>query len=199
MDGYCVEKGVIRQFVAMPLGEGYSVEEQITGAAEHGGVQIIAYPMKAERYEALNIPRPGAYFAESSLPQFCRSMGLAPGGRMKQEIYEDPYGLEAWDQRHFSRCFAALVNSDTWWQITGESPPTKPPSAADYTKAHLPWFDYYGPKSSLAGSSILAKAKSVLQLGKSKGEPIENDEDIEIEHIIALGSRGRSQVREDST
>ncbi len=51
LDGYCVEKGMIRQFVAMPLGEGYSVEEQITGAAEHGGVQIVVYPMKKERYE----------------------------------------------------------------------------------------------------------------------------------------------------
>ena len=51
LDGYCVEKGVIRQFVAMPLGSGYSAEEQITGAAEHGGVQIIAYPMKVEAYE----------------------------------------------------------------------------------------------------------------------------------------------------
>ena len=26
-------------------------------------------------------------------------MGLAPGGRMRQEIYEDPYGLDAWDLR----------------------------------------------------------------------------------------------------
>ena len=40
LDGYCVEKGIIRQFVAMPLGEGYTVEEQLTGAARHGGVQI---------------------------------------------------------------------------------------------------------------------------------------------------------------
>ena len=30
LDGYCVEKGVIRQFVAMPLGKGYTVEEQLT-------------------------------------------------------------------------------------------------------------------------------------------------------------------------
>ena len=37
-------------------------------------------------------------------------MGPAPGGRMKQEIYEDPYGLDAWDQRHPSRCFVAIVN-----------------------------------------------------------------------------------------
>jgi hypothetical protein len=53
VDGYCVENGVIRQFVAMPLGDGYSAEEQITGAAEHGGVQIAVYPMKKERYVAL--------------------------------------------------------------------------------------------------------------------------------------------------
>ena len=40
LDGYCVEKGVIRQFVAMPLGSGYSAEEQLTGEASVGGVQI---------------------------------------------------------------------------------------------------------------------------------------------------------------
>jgi hypothetical protein len=31
LDGFAIEKGVIRQFVAMPLGDGYSVEEQVTG------------------------------------------------------------------------------------------------------------------------------------------------------------------------
>ena len=31
LDGFCVEKGLIRQFVAMPLGEGYTAEEQLTG------------------------------------------------------------------------------------------------------------------------------------------------------------------------
>jgi hypothetical protein len=31
LDGYCVEKGVVRQFVAMPLGRGYTTEEQLTG------------------------------------------------------------------------------------------------------------------------------------------------------------------------
>ena len=50
-DGYCVEKGVIRQFVAMPLGAGYSAEEQVTGKAEHGGLQVLAYPMNREIYE----------------------------------------------------------------------------------------------------------------------------------------------------
>ncbi len=29
---------MIRQFVAMPLGEGYTAEEQLTGEAQHGGL-----------------------------------------------------------------------------------------------------------------------------------------------------------------
>src|SRR5207249_9762481 len=53
LDGFCVAKDVIRQLVAMPLGSGYSVEEQITGKAEHGGLQIHVYPMKKERYEPI--------------------------------------------------------------------------------------------------------------------------------------------------
>ena len=36
LDGYCVKKGIIRQFVAMPLGMGYTVEAQVKGLV-HGG------------------------------------------------------------------------------------------------------------------------------------------------------------------
>jgi hypothetical protein len=50
IDKNTVAKDVIRQFVAMPLGSGYSVEEQITGKPEHGGLQIIVYPMRREHY-----------------------------------------------------------------------------------------------------------------------------------------------------
>ena len=54
LDGFCVEKGLIRQFVAMPLGEGYTPEEQLTGEAEHGGLQIAVYPMKRSKYEEMH-------------------------------------------------------------------------------------------------------------------------------------------------
>ncbi|MEO8452533.1 MAG: hypothetical protein ABI647_22260 [Gemmatimonadota bacterium] len=40
----------------MPLGRGYSAEEQISGEAEHGGVQIVVYPIRAEAYERLVLP-----------------------------------------------------------------------------------------------------------------------------------------------
>ena len=97
LDGYCVEKGIIRQFVAMPLGEGYTAEEQLTGAAKHGGLQISVCPMKREIYEKLFGDR---FRAEEEAARLCygpaleQEMGLAPGGRMRQEIYDDDYGLE---------------------------------------------------------------------------------------------------------
>ena len=50
IDGFAISKGIIRQFVAERLGEGFSAEEQLTGKAEFGGLQVIAYPMKADRY-----------------------------------------------------------------------------------------------------------------------------------------------------
>ena len=40
LDGICTEPGIVRQFVAMPLGEGYTIEEQLTGSAEVGGIQL---------------------------------------------------------------------------------------------------------------------------------------------------------------
>ena len=192
LDGYCVEKGVIRQFVAMPLGQGYSIEEQLTGEPEWGGVQVLVYPMKADRYETLHVPL-RAY--AQPLPD--SPMGLAPGGRMKQEVYDDPHGLDAWDQRHSSRCFVTIANSITWQAITGERPPVQPPTAADYAEAGLPWFDYYDADAkALDGSGQLAKTKSVVEMATGKGEEPPENASAEIEHIIRLRRRRPDVVRE---
>lgn len=51
IDGYKIEEDVIRQFVAAPLGWGFSAEEQITGKAEHGGIQIEVFPMHRELFD----------------------------------------------------------------------------------------------------------------------------------------------------
>ena len=201
LDGYCVEKGVIRQFVAMPLGEGYSVEEQITGAAEHGGVQIAVYPMKKERYEQMReeqIELQAQRLTENYDMALPGPMGLAPGGRMKQEIYDDPYGLDAWDQRHSSRCFVTIANSTVWTATTGEAPPTEPPTAVEYTRAGLPWFDYYGGDAeAVEGAKKFKGIVSVAAMGKVKGEtPLPENESVEVGRIIGLRKRGADQVRE---
>ena len=207
LDGYCVEKGLVRQFVAMPLGDGYTVEEQLTGAAEHGGLQIIAFPMKRERYEQiqeserLRLEYMAQCVAESNVLYDRCDMGLAPGGRMRQEIYDDPYGLDAWDQRHSSRCFVNIVNSRQWLAITGERPPTEPPTAARYAKAGLPWFDYYSELEAVDATETLKGVSSVAALGARKGEtPLPENDTVAVGNVIPLGSArppGKNrQVRE---
>lgn len=46
LDGFNTGDGVIRQFVAMPLGMGYTVEAQVTGKEDVGGLQLLAIPAK---------------------------------------------------------------------------------------------------------------------------------------------------------
>ncbi len=202
LDGYCVEKGVIRQFVAMPLGAGYSVEEQITGKAEHGGLQIAAYPIKAEQYESLpkhwRSAAMGSVEFGSAGGIVAADMGLAPGGRMRQEIYEDPFGLDAWDLRHSSRCFVTIANSVTWAALTGERPPTKPPTAERYTKSGLPWFDYYGGDAeALDGAETLKDVASIAELDEKTGATsLPENRSVEVERIIALRKAGTDRVRE---
>lgn len=207
LDGYCVEKGIIRQFVAMPLGAGYTAEEQITGKAEHGGLQIVVYPMKRKAFER-NFPvRSSKEFARVSGPadflaECCPSMpdmGLAPGGRMRQEIYDDPFDFNDWDLEHGSRCFVHIANSLVWRAITGDHPPTTPPTAKEYTAAGLPWFEYYDDSATaLDAEEVLRKLKSVAQLGREKGDvPLPENEAVSPDRVIALRSNlEKNQVRE---
>lgn len=48
IDGIAVRPGVVRQFVAMPLGQGYTVEAQLTGNEAKGGLQLEITPSKGE-------------------------------------------------------------------------------------------------------------------------------------------------------
>ena len=195
LDGFSVMKGMIRQFVAMPLGEGYTAEEQLTGKAEHGGLQIVVYPMKASLYEPPM--REELFIAYSPPPAQAppREMGLAPGGLMRQEIYEDDYGIEAWDTTVRSRCYVHILNSVQFLSVTGARPPSKPPSARRYTAAGLPWFDYYGGDlKALEGAQELAGLDSVAVKKLKKGEGVLADnEAVEPKVVKRLG---KGNVRE---
>jgi hypothetical protein len=194
LDGYCVEKGLIRQFVAMPLGKGYSAEEQITGKAEHGGVQLQVYPLRASVYfkESVRaklpkkladilasllpvpelLPRPRVIANMRSETTACyamaappASMGLGAGGLMHQDIYEDERPLADYDLAVTSRCFVHLCNSAAWKAITGSPPPSCPITAQTYARYNLPWFDYYRDDlDTVNGAPELANLKTVAQL-----------------------------------
>jgi hypothetical protein len=123
-------------------------------------------------------------------------MGLAPGGRMHQEIYEDPNALSDWDQRKGERCFIAILNSQDWHAVTGEDVPSKAVSAKDYAVAGLPWFDYYSDLKPVPGSGALAKLQGLRDLSASKGDHIPELADaIPPSRVIRLGSKARSAVR----
>jgi len=193
LDGFCVAKGQIRQFVAMPLGAGYTAEEQLTGKAEHGGIQIIAYPMKRAAYEKFIAYHPPfmrcdeMVVCESAAPM---DMGLAPGGLMRQEIYEDHYGLDAWETAAFSRCYVHIANSQVYRDLTGHPPPTEAPTAKAYTQAGLPWFEYYAENATaLPGNQTLAGLDSVAAKGVKKGEtPLPENDPVEPVHVKKLGA-----------
>lgn len=198
LDGYVVEKGFIRQFVAMPLGAGYTAEEQVTGAAEHGGLQIMVFPLKREVWERIlaeRAKREQQCFGEAAMapmraaaPAAGMAMGLGAGGRMRQQIYTDTHPMEDWDLRVSSRCFVHIANSLVWRSITGSDAPTAPPTSAEYTRAGLPWFDYYAEgRTAVEGSGILAGIKSVFTLGKEKGSvPLPENEPVIAGRVVAL-------------
>lgn len=209
LDGYAVGKGRIRQFVAMPLGSGYSAEEQLTGSAEFGGVQIIVYPMRAEAYERL-FPKTQAlrrmYHGELDLmSDMCAAeeadeggaMGLAPGGSMKQDIYDDEFEFSDWAHDKSSRTFVHLANSLMWRQFTGTEPPHTPPTSREYEQAGFPWFDYYSDAPVAAGSAALNGMQSVAQLGQKKGEkPLPENQSVNPQNVVGLGPKSPDEVRD---
>ena len=212
LDGYCIEKGIIRQFVAMPLGSGYSVEEQLTQTAEHGGLQIAVYPMSREAFDRSFPEQPedvglsdvlGSILCDiggnvDACPRERSDMGLAPGGRMKQEVYPDQYPLSDWDQHRSSRVFVHLANSLVWRAIAGQNPPTTPPTAKEYTRAGLPWFEYYGDGPGIDGAKPFGGIKSVAEMAKQKSDvPLPENESVTPEQVVVLRKAlKRGQVRE---
>ena len=207
LDGINDGEGFIRQFVAMPLGMGYTVEGQVTGREEFGGVQIIVFdpkpgkfpdePPKYERDRADEITGSFSFegIAFSMAPAAASfggsEMGLGAGGKMRQKIYPDNYGIETWDESNFGRVYVHIVNSMMYREITGKEPPTTPVTARTYTESGFPWFDLYDEEKQTAkASGILSKVKSVKDMDKEKDFTPQQDDstvDIKGEQIKKLG------------
>lgn len=169
LDGFAVEKGVVRQFVAMPLGKGATFEEQITGAPEWGGIQIFAAPLKPEvwktkRHEWEKVEEIRRRQPDSGIRYSIgeKKIGLTGGGTIRQEIYVDPFGADDWDMEAAQRVFVSIVHAKDWFKITGENNPNKPFTMESYAAAKLPWFEYCDvDQATLPGALSLANLKSI--------------------------------------
>jgi hypothetical protein len=189
---------------------GYTIEGQVTGKEEFGGLQLCVFEPKAGKfpdtppvirrgpsagglgpddlmvasYAASAPPAPSlARSADLSEASFAgQEMGLAAGGRMKQSVYPDPHGIDTWDQTNYARVYVHLVNSHMWTAITGEPMPSTPVTAQAYAEHNLPWFGLYDEhKCDIAPSKTLEGVKSVKEMDAEKGfAPQQDDSSVHI-------------------
>ncbi len=198
LDGIATGLGTIKQFVAMPLGMGYTVEAQVTGEESFGGLQLKVYEPKEGRFPKHPPPQAPMRMRCAAAPSLCApqqasasvpgaSMGMAAGGRMKQKIYRDSYGIETWDRENTNRIFVHLVNSQMWREITGEEAPRSPVTAKEYERTGLPWYDLYDEGSNaLSGSGTLSKVKTVSEMDvENFGQAANDDEPVTVEEITS--------------
>jgi hypothetical protein len=170
LDGINAGKDHVRQFVAMPLGHGYTVEGQVTGKEEWGGIQIIVFEPKPGKFRRPRRMMEVMTLLASNEPSIRLNMGIAAGGMMKQKIYPDRHGFGTWDPENYGRLYVHIVNSEMYHKITGTAPPPTPIDAKQYASLGLPWFDLYDADlKSLPPASELEKVKSVKAIDKKKG------------------------------
>ncbi|MFE9663835.1 hypothetical protein [Streptomyces sp. NPDC005955] len=198
LDGINSGRGTVRQFVAVPLGLGATVEGQVTGEETVGGVQLQAFGLgdaarrawEAERaaarqrttaaYGAVGsaLPAPGgpppagagAPQTRGGPPQRAAAMGLGAGGSMRQQVFQDDRPLTDWAREPSARTFVHLVTAPQWRQITGERPPASPVDRAAYTAAGLPWFDYYDEDAAAVDLAPADPLRAVKPVGDWIGD-----------------------------
>lgn len=201
LDGIHTGHAMVRQFVAIPLGFGYTVEASITGAEIFGGIQLTVYEPKPGIFPDEPPAKTDTGPLRSAMPRLggTESMGIGAGGAMKQKIYPDPYGVEVWDQENYGRIFIYIINSAEFFAITGLDPPPTPIDAKTYTEYGLPWFNLYDEtKADIPSSERLAKAKTISDRAAERGETIDNSASFEVpEAQIKKLRSGSAQTKDD--
>lgn len=186
LDGINAGDGYIRQFVAIPLGLSATVEAQLSGKEEFGGIQILVFKPKRGKLSAaaLSAADSGSEMMSGLESVSMETMGIGAGGKMKQKIYPDPYGSNIWDQKKSGSIFVHLVNSEQYEKLTGLKAPPTPISPQTYTEAGLPWFDLYDEERGyLSASKKLRKVKSVARIGRRKGIVTQDDEPVKVDKM----------------
>lgn len=203
LDGFNTGDNVIRQFVAMQLGKGYTVEGQVTGKEDVGGFQLLVVPAKPDKLPTRS-PFVQEYFCESvsyavpaSATRGIKSaeMGLAAGAKLTQEISADPYSFDIWDESKAEKIFIHVVNAEMWEKITGEKCPTSP---VPHTEYKGPYFDYNNGTPGIGGSGTLAGVKPVSEKDADHGFTGQQDDTPQTEvHVHKIPAAvGKTMIKD---
>jgi hypothetical protein len=196
LDGINAGDGFIRQFVAMPLGAGFTVEGQLTNKEEFGGIQFVIYEPKVGIFPDAPPPMPKvppAIYSEASSSG--SEMGIGAGGKITQKIYPGEYGIETWDQNNPASLFVHILNSEQYREITGLDLPLTPVRVETYVKHDLPWFDLYDEaKADLPSPSVLKKVRTIEQLeGEGLNRRLVGKKPVDVEKLPTKKLRPRSE------
>lgn len=190
LDGINAGDGFIRQFVAVPLGEGLTVEAQLTGVEREGGLTLSLFEPRPGKF-----PDEGPAIEDRMEVMACAApMGLGAGGRMRQEIYEDEYGIRTWEHAPSRTVRIDLVDALAFEALTGLSVPGPPVDAETYTRFGLPWFDLLAPtKTDIAAAGRLASVRSIADLEGRDEEPLPIPED-QVRRLLQLRATVEKQA-----
>lgn len=186
LDGINSGNDVIRQFVAIPLGMGYTVEEQLNKKKPMGGIQFRVFDAKPGKFPT---PDRRVYGNDMVLDSCCEcsSMGLGAGGAITQKIYPDEYGYDTWNLTKVSEARVFIVNSMDFEQITGYKPPSTPISAQLYAEYGFPWFELYDEQKKDINPGQFGKVKTVKQMDKKKGFSAQQDDtSVEVTNLVGI-------------
>ena len=166
LDGINTGRGSVRQFVAMPLGQGYTIEAAVSGREAHGGIQLTVFDPRPGKFPDEPPPREKTPLDQGPggqpRPMAAPAMGLGAGGRLRQKIYPDLYGIDTWDPANYGRVIVHILNSRQFAKVTGQPPPPSPIDAATYTQYGFPWFARYDDDhADIAPSDKLAAVRTI--------------------------------------
>jgi hypothetical protein len=199
LDGINTGHGTIRQFVAMPLGMGYTIEAALTGKEKFGGIQLTVFEPKPGRFPdrpPIRCETGPVRFAAPKASTAPQSMGLGAGGEMKQKIYPDAYGIDVWDQDNYGHVAIHIVNSAQFCDLTGIQPPPTPVDTKIYTEHGLPWFDLYDEfKEDVSPSVHLTGVKTIAEIDAQQGKTAVDNGSVDVmeAQIKKLGKNNSEQ------
>lgn len=171
LDGIHTAQGAIRQFVAMPLGRGYTVEASLTGAETRGGIRLTVFEPRPGRFPDAPPPRQDEGPVRMAGLGRGSRMGLGAGGAIRQKIYPDAYGPDTWDPAHTGEVLIHLVDSARFREITGVRPPDTPVDAKAYTDHGLPWLALYDEaRGDIPPADALLEVKTISSRDAERGE-----------------------------
>jgi hypothetical protein len=186
LDGICSGDGLVKQFVAMPLGQGYTIEAQITDEEKYGGFQIVVMDAADGRFcdrdpaidQGITESESGGLRAGKliDIHSDLNAIGIAAGGNIKQQLHKDTHGVESWSPEKKRSLTIHLVNSMAYKAITGIEPPPSPITVAEYQRAKIPWYSHYDETAPvIKPPSIFKRILGITAIERQRGIAQPND------------------------